>query len=220
MTLSLMILPASSNNFSTLYNDKGSGADGDVQFWRPAGQTVSAGTFLPVGDVCEASPSGWIYDSNPPLGQVILVGGVLGTDVANPKDFVQIWKDDGSGAALNGAIWEMVVPPGFVALGHCCSFAPSGEPPPKPNVSNYFCVAQSQVTTGTAGPQIWNTLGSNVDRPVSTYGSSASAPFVDLHTFWATPDSDGPPSITTLVLIPGPAFVKAPAVKSADRAAG
>jgi hypothetical protein len=216
MTLSLMILPASAKNFVPQYNDKGSGADGDVQFWRPVGQTTGQGSFLPVGDVCEASSSPWVYNSNPPLGQVILVGGALGVDVVNPSGFNQVWNDKGSGADLNGAIWEMIVPDGFIALGHCCTFAASGDPP-QPNPANYFCVAKSAITTAIPGAQIWNTFGSDVVVQAGIYNTSATVAFVDLHTFWANRNTEGPP--TTIpgmsALLSGPSFVSAPGPKTA-----
>lgn len=129
-------------------------------------------------------------------------------DVAHPAGFNQIWTDAGSGAEENGAICEMVVPSdSFVALGHCCTFHPSGGTPPEPSVNNYYCVDKSQVTTGTMGAQIWNMLGSDVDTLISVYGSSAAVPFVDLHTFWANPGTDGPPNINpVLILLVGTAL--------------
>jgi hypothetical protein len=114
MTVKALVVARSSENFSTLYNDEGSSADCNVQFWKvkpPKG-------YLPCGDVCEASPSGWIYGSNPPRGQVIVLApDGTSTDLANPTDFRLLWTDAGSGATLNGSVWEMIVPTGFVALG-------------------------------------------------------------------------------------------------------
>jgi hypothetical protein len=203
MTLTLMILNPSASAYSTLYNDQSSGANADVQFWRAAPVSTGQGTFLPVGDICEASPSSWIYNSVAPLGQVTLVSGVLGEDVANPVGFQQqpLWTDSGSGAKLNGSIWVMMPPAGFVALGHVCTVSASGAPP-APNPSNYFCVTQSAVTQGRAGAQIWNTDGSSPDTSVSIYGSSAEVGFIDLHAFWAVPGSYGPPTgVITNVLL-------------------
>lgn len=121
-------------------------------------------TFLPAGDVVESSPSGWIYNSNPPLGQVILIEGTPNVDVVHPTMFTQLWTDTGSGATLNGTIWAMVPPMGFTALGQCCTFSKTGVDPAPPIASQYYCVASNLVQQGTAGPQIWNTEGSGVKR--------------------------------------------------------
>jgi Vacuolar protein sorting-associated protein 62 len=195
MTLNAKILTMQPQNFATLYNDKGSDADSDVQFWHPDGQ----GTFLPLGDVCESSPSNWIYGSNPPLGQVLVIGPSTNqAEVAHPNSFTLLWTDKGSGATLNGSIWQMNPPTGYVALGHCCTFSSSGTPV-APNVSDYYCILQALTTSGTAGPQIWNTEGTSPDTSVSIYQPSSPFPFVDTHTFWAVPNTLGPPSASIAV---------------------
>lgn len=199
MTLQLKILQNSYRAFSRLYNDEGSSADCDVQFWHPLPQDG----FLAAGDVCEASPSDWLYETYAPLGQVILLAADPSSpdDVRCPLDFTLLWSDDGSGALLQGALWAMVPPDGYTALGHCCSFSRSG-PPPKPNPREYACVKSSLVSQGTAGAQIWNSAGSGADTDVGVYNPTSSVLYVDLHTFWTIPGSLGPPSPLATAVLP------------------
>lgn len=198
MTLQGLILANSADNFTTLYNDQGSGADADVQLWKvkpPAG-------YLPCGDVCEAAEDAWIYGSNPPRGQVVVVsesapGGML----ANPTGFVQIWSDKGSGAKLNGAIWQMIAPVGFTALGYCCTFSSDGTPAP-PDVRDYYCVNTQLVSMGQLGPLIWADTGSGADQDVGLWRSvpTSTTPFASLGTFWAT-NSHSPTTVSAPVLL-------------------
>jgi hypothetical protein len=199
MTLKAMIVPRKSQSFATLYNDKGSGGDTNLQLWHPDSQTG----FLPVGDVAEASPSPWIYDSNPPLEQVILIGpGTDASEVANPLDFTLVWSDTGTGADLEGAIWSMVCPSGYVALGYCCTFSTSGTPP-KPDTSQYYCVkAAGLTTTGLAGAQIWNTANTGADTDYSLYQVTAGVQFINCGTFVGQPGFGPPSGVQTSVLLP------------------
>lgn len=199
MTLFAKVVSSNSQNFATSYNDSGSSADCDVQFWTT--DTVpGAVPMRPAGDICEASPSGWIYNSSPPLGQVVLVGGSA-NEVASPTGFTQLWTDAGSGADLNGTIWAMTPPTGYTALGHVITYSSSGTPS-TPDTSNYYCVRSDLLTSGQAGSQIWNTEGSGADTDVGVYEVSSSAPFVNLGTFIAVPGSLGPPTGVSAPVIP------------------
>lgn len=199
MTLQVKIVDANASNFSKLYNDQGSSGDANVQFWKANSQ----GIFLAAGDICEASPSDWIYGTGAPLGQVILLAPdpVTNDGVKNPDGFTQIWTDAGSGADLEGTIWAMIPPKDHVALGYCCTFSTSGTPP-QPDRTQYYCVHKSLVTPGGAGAQIWNDSGTGSNTDVSIYATTATSFFVDLHTFWAVAGSLGPPSgVQTAVLL-------------------
>lgn len=190
MALQLKIADPDPSNFLMLYNDQGSSADCNVQFWYP----LPREGYLPAGDVCEASPSSWIYQLNAPLGQVLLIAADSASpdDVSHPMDFQLLWTDAGSGAELQGALWQMVPPPGYTALGHCCTVAFQGTPS-KPDLSQYYCVKSSLVASGTAGAQIWNSAGSGADADVAIYSPTASVFFAGLHTFWAVTGGFGPP---------------------------
>lgn len=198
MTLFAMVVSSNPQNFATSYNDKGSSADSNVQFWTV--DTMSGRVAMrPAGDVCEASPSNWIYGTGSPLGQTVLLGGDSG-EVSPPSGFTQVWTDTGSGADLNGTIWAMTPPTGYTALGHVITFSSSGTPS-APDASGYYCVRSDLVTAGQAGAQIWNTVGSDPDTELGVYELSAAAPFVDVGTFIAVPGTLGPPAgVTASVL--------------------
>lgn len=199
MTLQLKIADPDPSNFLMLYNDQGSSAECNVQFWHP----LPREGYLPAGDVCEASPSSWIYHSGAPLGQVLLIAADSASpdDVSHPMDFQLLWTDAGSGAELQGSLWQMVPPAGYTALGHCCTFSFEG-PPSKPDPSQYYCVKSSLVASGTAGAQIWNSAGSGADTDVAIYSPTAPVFFADLHTFWAVTGSFGPPISVVASVLP------------------
>lgn len=199
MTLFAKVVASAAQNFATSYNDKGSSASCDVQFWTAA-TLPGAVPLRPAGDICEASPSSWIYGSNPPLGQVVLLGGSSG-EVLSPMGFSQVWTDSGGGAELNGTIWAMRPPNGYTALGHVITFSTSGTPN-VPDTNHYYCVRNDLVTRGQVGAQIWNSQGSGAEVDVGVYGSSSSAPFVNLGTFIAMPGSFGPPNGAPVPVIP------------------
>lgn len=198
MPIKGLIMARNSENFSLLWNDDGSGANANVQFWKvkpPSG-------FLPLGDVAEASESDWIYNSTTPRGQILVVSND-GTPalLANPTGFKKVWSDKGSGAKLNGALWEMIPPVGYVAVGYCCTFSSSGDPP-APDTRDYYCVSSTLVTAGQLGPQIWDDSGSGADADVGIWAPVASSPvaFAPVGTFLVA--GHDPSTMAASVLLP------------------
>jgi hypothetical protein len=198
MTAMIQGMWVPSYNCSTSYNDQGSNSDASVQFWNPPLNTLP---FLSLGDVCEASPSDWIYNTAP-RGQLLAVAPLAGSDnmLAHPVNFTPIWNDKGSGAYLNGTVWQMNPPQGFTAIGHVVTIGSM-----QPNPYAYWCVATSLVLQAQLGPQIWDDEGSGADVNVGIWRlvPSTLSDFQDAGTFFAT---------TTYTAVPVTAFVLQPGV--------
>ena len=82
-------------SYTFLWNDRGSGADSDVTLYKmnaPWGYTC-------LGDIAVNS-----YYVKPDLG---LYRCVKNEYLVQGRIFQQIWKDNGSGADLDGSVWEV-----------------------------------------------------------------------------------------------------------------
>ncbi|MER5490759.1 Vps62-related protein [Streptomyces sp. NPDC002490] len=103
----------------------------------------------------------------------ILVRGVNAADqmVKPPVRFERIWRDQGSGANVNGAVWRPIPPSGYVALGDVWGSWNSWEPP----AAEWFgCIrrefaGRSYVREGSVGDLIWWDKKSGADADLSTW---------------------------------------------------
>ncbi|MEU5127013.1 Vps62-related protein [Streptomyces mobaraensis] len=103
----------------------------------------------------------------------LLVRGANASDqmIKPPVRFDRIWRDEGSGAKVNGAVWRPVPPTGYVALGDV--FGPwNSWDPPAPVY--YACIrkelaGRTYVRQGEIGDQIWNDRGSGSKADVSIW---------------------------------------------------
>ena len=139
------LILAFTNQFTWVYNDKGSGATQDGGFWQPnppeGFQILGTYAINNYSDV-ETDGNQWALcvkaapGSNAPL--------------ANPTDFELIWNDHGSGGDHDGSCWRPKAPNGYVALGDVMVTGYN-----KPALSTVVCVRKDLTATASAGQQIW-----------------------------------------------------------------
>ena len=183
---SLQVMILNSTQFSTLYNDHGSGALYDVQTWRPQPPTG----FFSLDDHAESASGYSIYGSSP-LGAVVAAKDITEsqTALAAPTGFQQVWTDKGSGAYQDGSIWLPVPPPGYVPLGCVVQVGYS-----TPSTDVMMCVREDLVTYAQTGPLVWSDKGSGADKDVTLWSSSqkpsVTPPAIDVGAFMANDSYD------------------------------
>lgn len=124
-------------SFHPLWNDRGSGGARDGAFWEP----LTQGPLRPVGSVVVGSHQ----DVN---GRYM--GLLVGEDpsaysggrapVASPRDYTQLWNDEGTGSKQDGSVWRPVPPNGYVALGDVFQHGYS-----KPDTNRIWCLRSDLV---------------------------------------------------------------------------
>ncbi|XP_069489682.1 uncharacterized protein [Ambystoma mexicanum] len=139
------------NEVVNIWDDKGSGANSDVSFWR--------------ADHCCSLGHVAVDNYNRPSG--IFAKEVKPGTLAKPTSFVQVWTDRGSEANRDGAIWRPVCPPYYVSLGYAATenYAP-------PSVDDFRCVKSDYVTPGQ-WTWVWNDAGSGARDDVSIWKALA-----------------------------------------------
>ena len=93
------------NSYEWIWDDRNSGANRDVSIWRPIENTG----FFAVADVAVLN-----YDR--PAFYSFMVRDESGKTI-RPNGFTLIWKDSGSGASADVAIYSITCPSGYSALG-------------------------------------------------------------------------------------------------------
>jgi len=153
--------------FELSWNDKGSGANSDIQCWTPQ----PPDGWNRVGDIAEGSQGGNNYGTQP-NGTVMIVkdvntGEEESRGLRTPRGFRPIWVDSGSGAELDGSFWEPDPHDDYVFLGNVAMIGHDTEPDP----SDYVCVHREIVAhgRGNVGASIWLDVGSEADRDVSVW---------------------------------------------------
>ncbi|WP_431419222.1 Vps62-related protein [Actinokineospora sp.] len=149
---SLSLQPA--GQFIRIWDDRGTGADGDVSVWRPH-----------VG----------LYPGYHSLGDIVMKGYGAPSNtflvrdeadfLARPTGYRWIWDDKGSGGDYDGSLWEPIPPMGYICLG---SVANSGYYPPSTDVVR--CLKSTYTLPGVAGKE-WDDSGSGADDDVSLWQS-------------------------------------------------
>lgn len=143
-----------------IWNDAGSGATYDVSFWQPD----FGGGYASFGHITHAS------HSKPGANRFFTARS--SNSIKTAIGFKQIWKDTGSGAKLDGAIWWPLCASGFVALG---MVATRGyRPPPKTSV---YCVAKKYTRRSSLSNQIWKDSGSGADADLGIWAIKDSPYF-------------------------------------------
>jgi len=127
--------------------DKGSGADFDGAFYRPV---VPPGfhALAHYGQGDFGTPRGFTFAAHE------LKPGAL----AAPSGYQQIWNDRGSGADLDGSMWQPVCPAGYASLG---VVAQAGYDTPA--LDDISCVREDLLLPGKVGNQIYNDRHSGGD---------------------------------------------------------
>lgn len=150
------------------WSDKGSGADIDGYFFIPDVEenhfmigglaTQSRKESLCVVTVIEPKEN---PENTPPL-------------LVAPKDWKLIWIDKGSGAEMNGSMWEAVPPDGnYKCLG---TVPQTGYE--KPYVPHYRCVHASLTEKVTTSAMAWSEKGSHADKKVTMFRLPNTKSFV------------------------------------------
>ncbi len=150
------------------WNDKGSGADLDGFFFDPN----VPDSYFPIGG----------YGSQNRAGRHCVT--VVHTSPNNPKSAPKllalptgwnlIWKDTGSGADLDGSMWEPVPPSKeFICIGSVSQIGYT-----RPTVPHYRCVHNSLVEEVLLTTVIWSDKGSGADKEVTIFKLPVSGSFV------------------------------------------
>jgi hypothetical protein len=127
-------------------NDDGSGAKGEVHFYKPR---VGEGDF-------------WIGHSANLRQDLLKVKGLIKGAVAAPLDYQKAWQDAGSGKNSGYSLWNIVAPTGYRALGGIARFGVDRSDHNKPSgaeVAGLVCIHESLCTEGMIGNQTWNNHG-------------------------------------------------------------
>lgn len=133
--------------------DQGSGAHGDVAFFKPGGLSDD---YYWVGQFAQNQ-----YGSPVNGAALLIVQPNRASALARPVQFVPVWTDSGSGRSNDYSLWQPIPPTDYVALGYIARFNVSNyDPPSGAEIEGFRCVHKSLVTNGAnTGPQIWNDAG-------------------------------------------------------------
>ncbi len=150
------------------WNDKGSGADLDGFFFDP---NVPA-SYFPIGGYGSQNRAGRhcvtvVHDSpnNPKSAPRLL---------ALPTGWELVWKDKGSGADLDGSMWQPVPPSKeYICIGSVSQIGYT-----RPTVPHYRCVHKSLVEKVSLTTVIWSDIGSGADKEVTIFKLPVSGSFV------------------------------------------
>ncbi len=191
--------------FKLSWNDKGSGANSDIQCWTPQPPIG----WTRVGDIAEGSQGRRNYGQQP-RGTVMIVKDIS-TDgdkaLTNSVDYKRIWKDSGSGAALDGSFWEPVPHDDYLFLGNIAMIGHNN----KPDISDYVCIHKAIIADGRgqAGNSIWLDISSGAHKDVSVWQYALQPRFpqgILSYSFIAIEGHEAPPDQLFFVL--DPAFVE------------
>jgi hypothetical protein len=135
-----------------VYDDVGSGADGDVSVWRP--NLAAYPGYYSLGDV--AMP---YYGA--PRGTYVVKGE--GDLLARPLDFNWMWDDVGSGGDHDASVWDPIPPPGYTCIGTVVTLGYS-----KPSTDLIRCI-KSEYVLPANGVYVWDDKGSGADHDISFF---------------------------------------------------
>ena len=96
------------NTYAPIWTDAGSGAQEDVSIWKPSS---SMNGYFPLGDTA-------VDSHNRPMVGSLTVYACVSDALMPPKDFTEIWNDQGSGADHDVRVMRMNPPSGYTCLGH------------------------------------------------------------------------------------------------------
>ena len=136
-----------------IWNDKGSGGDFDVSYWR----VKCPNGYVRFGDYAQGK---WDY----PHGVRMLVAKENNKVMKKPNGYKLIYKDKGSGADKDLSIWEPIPPSGYVALGHVAQRGYN-----KPSTNYVRCVKASLATRSSLAGPIYIDKGTGADMYCSTF---------------------------------------------------
>jgi hypothetical protein len=173
---------STTQQYSPIWNDKGSGAHMDGAFYRPLPQEG----FYILGDYGQGN---YNLPSEPVLTIRVKEDDPEHPALKEPLDwqFVSIWKDKGSGAHEDGSVWAPVAPFGYVVCGHVFQKGyDMPTPATSPGLDKYRCLRYDLATQVALGGLIWNDKGSGADKDVAVYRVPS------LNVVFAVPTYDPP----------------------------
>lgn len=147
------------NEFSQVWDDKGSRGDSDGAYWRPIA-TLSG--YHPLGDYGCNHYNG--VNGQVAVAIVSDINGPSGTALRPPMDYQLVWTDKGSGADADGSIWRPIPPTGYVALGLVCNKGYN-----KPSFDIMRCVRVDLVISSLVGDPIWDDKGTGSESDFSSW---------------------------------------------------
>ena len=139
------------DQFHWVYDDAGTGADGDVAVWRP--NLAAYPGYHSLGDV--AMPG------SIPRGTYVAKGE--GDLLARPIDYAWAWDDKGSGGDHDASVWEPIPAPGYTCIGTVVTLGYG-----KPSTDHIRCV-KSDYVLPARGVYVWDDNGSGANRDVSFF---------------------------------------------------
>lgn len=158
------------NSFTKIWTDKGSGASLDVTFYKPnaaSGYRLLGDTAYPSYKALDAAYGVMTFNINNKL-----------IKWAHPRDYERVWKDSGSGADWDGAVWKPIPPSAdFVAMGMRISRGHSN----KPSLTEMVCIEKrfTKAIPVEDKDLVWNDKKSGADRDVSIWYNK------QLGTYWS-----------------------------------
>ena len=152
--------------FTLQYKDKGSGGKRDISIYGPK---VENG-FSSIGSFAQGN-----YDN--PKGCMTVVKALVSSlpngkpPLVSPSGYDLIWKDENSGADMDGSVWQPRAPDSdYVCIG---SVAQTGYL--QPDIASYACVHKCLVIKeAKPSGSLWTEEGTKAAHPVSIYLLPAS----------------------------------------------
>jgi len=163
--------------FTLDYQDKGSGGDKDVAIYTPH----VPGGFYMIGGYAQGNynrPNQCVIAVKPSDSNVNQTTPLL----MKPANWRLVWVDKGSGANMDGSIWQPVTAhEDYICVG---SVGQTGYHPPP--ISNYRCLHKCLLQSVNVPGFIWSDRGTHADKPVSMYKLANS------NSFTARPNRNKP----------------------------
>ncbi|MCP3102318.1 Vps62-related protein [Myxococcus sp. K15C18031901] len=176
-------------SFQFIYDDRGTGASGNLSVWRPAANEAQG--YYSLGDV--AMPSHGVA----PRAAFVVKDKGYGGLLLRPKDYTLVWTSEGTSGGLKGSFWQAIPYDGYTCLGGIATndFY-------KPALDAMRCV-RSEFAVQVASHKVWDDAGAKgakssvtllearTDVPQALYTSTLSAvagrylPGLPLPKVWA-----------------------------------
>jgi hypothetical protein len=153
-----VLIVHTTNSYTYIYDDDGTGAHMDVKIWRP---TPTDTTFMILGDYAQGN-------YNDPSGTSSIVK-VVNDDpnaplIQPPKGYREVWNNQGAFGGMDGGVWFPEPPDDYIALG--CVGQKGYNPPVIPN---YACIRSDYCVDAKAGDLIWKDEWSGANQDCSIW---------------------------------------------------
>lgn len=162
------------NQYTSRWDDAGSGGDQDMTFWHP----VAPAGWYALGSYLEAS----YRDVNAAgdLPMIVVQDSQNAGLLAAPTSYTLIYNDQGSGASRDGSVWLPVCPTGFVALGVVTNSGYSS-----PSADDVRCVKSSYTAAARVGGRTYTDVGTGASMYLGAFN-------IEYPTLTTAPDNRTP----------------------------